>query len=257
MPDDAVYVYAIGDAGLAAALPGIAGVSGAPLRAVGSGALVAVVSSVDTAEFGDEALPRNLEDLGWLADTARAHHTVVDALARRHSVAPVRLATVYLDDANLRTMLDQRAAAFGAVLDRIRGRTEWGVKAFVIPPSADRHAAEQQPSVPSGTGAGRAYLMQRRAARDRAAEARRSAVDAAGQLHEELSRLTVASRHYPPQDPQLTGCRDEMVLNAAYLVDHAGEAAVRGRVERQGAPGLRLELTGPWAPYSFATVEQV
>ncbi|GEL17588.1 GvpL/GvpF family gas vesicle protein [Pseudonocardia asaccharolytica] len=257
MSDDAVYVYAIGDAALAADLPAVAGVGGTLVRAVGSGALAAVASSVDAGEFGEDALRHNLEDLGWLADTARAHHAVVDTVARHHPIAPVRLATVYLDDANVRALLDERAAAFTAALERVRGRTEWGVKAFAAPQAAEEpQAAEPQPPAPSEAGPGTAYLMRRRAARNRAAESRRSAADAASRLHEELAGLAVANRRYPPQDPQLTGSRDEMVLNAAYLVENAGEAAVRRLVEERGAPGLRLQLTGPWAPYSFATLEE-
>jgi hypothetical protein len=45
-----------------------------------------------------------------------------------------------------------------------------------------------------------------------------------------------------------------MVLNAAYLVKT--EAALRQVVEEHTGRALRLELTGPWAPYSFATLEE-
>ncbi len=48
-----------------------------------------------------------------------------------------------------------------------------------------------------------------------------------------------------------------MVLNAAYLLDDdradSFAAAVRALSDRY--PGLRLELTGPWPPYSFAAAE--
>jgi hypothetical protein len=47
-----------------------------------------------------------------------------------------------------------------------------------------------------------------------------------------------------------------MVLNAAYLVDEAGAAAMRRLVEDRAVPELHLELTGPWAPYSFSTLEE-
>jgi hypothetical protein len=41
-----------------------------------------------------------------------------------------RLATVYLDDDNVRALLPGEGRAFTAALDRIRGRRERGVKAF-------------------------------------------------------------------------------------------------------------------------------
>jgi hypothetical protein len=250
MADVVVYVYAVTDA--EAPDPAVeSGVDGAPVRRVVSGALAAVVSSVDAARFSEDALRRSLEDLQWLETTARAHHAVVAAAAQAGPVAPVRLATVYLDDDRVCALLDERAAAFAGALDRIRGRVEWGVKAYAVPTAA---AAEPRPAAGSGPGA--AYLARRRAERDRAARSVEDAVAAAEALHRELAGVTVASRRYPPQDPRLTGHREEMVLNAAYLVERGGDAALRRLVEEPAERALRLELTGPWAPYSFATLEE-
>ena len=67
--------------------------------------------------------------------------------------------------------------------------------------------------------------------------------------------MAVAARRYRPQDPRLTGRAEEMVLNAAYLVDEAATEAFR-RIVDDGDAALALELTGPWAPYSFATLEE-
>jgi hypothetical protein len=48
-----------------------------------------------------------------------------------------------------------------------------------------------------------------------------------------------------------------MVLNGAYLIDedrtHEFVAMAAALDDRH--PALRLELTGPWPPYSFATIE--
>jgi hypothetical protein len=73
-------------------------------------------------------------------------------------------------------------------------------------------------------------------------------------IHAELSRHAAEARLHPPQAPQLTGSKAPMILNAAYLLDTgrgedfaAAVAALAGQ-----HPGLRLELTGPWPPYSFA-----
>ena len=67
----AVWVYALTERG-GAALPGVTGVAGGPVRLVDADGLTAVVSSVSLEEFGEEALRRNLEDLAWLEAVARA-----------------------------------------------------------------------------------------------------------------------------------------------------------------------------------------
>jgi hypothetical protein len=253
MADTVVYVYAVTDAATAGPPqdPAIPGVDGAPVRRIASGGLAAVVSSVDAARFSEEALRRSLEDLPWLEETARSHHAVVAAVAPAGPVAPVRLATVYVDDENVRALLQERAATFRAALDRIRGRTEWGVKAFAVP--SDDAGESQQ--ITDGAKPGTSYLMRRRAERNRTAKGLQDAVDAAEAVHREISAVAVESRRHPPQDPRLSGKREEMVLNAAYLVDEAGATALMRLVEDRDVQGVRLELTGPWAPYSFTTVE--
>jgi hypothetical protein len=48
-----------------------------------------------------------------------------------------------------------------------------------------------------------------------------------------------------------------MVLNGAYLVPEgrAGEFADQVRALTERHPAVRLELTGPWPPYSFAGMD--
>jgi hypothetical protein len=255
MAESLVYLYGVADATLASSLRrGLAGVGGVPVRVLVSGRLAAVVSSVDALHFGEESLRRNLEDLSWLTATARAHHGVVDTIWRDQVIAPVRLATVYLDDDKVRALLDTKEAAFRTALDRIRGREEWGVKAFAAtrPPDAEPEQAGDDPAL----GPGAAYLRRRRAARDRASRVRREAQAAAKELHRALTAAASATRRYQPQDPSLSGRRDDMVLNAAYLVEVDKSASFRGIVEARHAPLLQVTLTGPWAPYSFASLEE-
>jgi hypothetical protein len=57
-----------------------------------------------------------------------------------------------------------------------------------------------------------------------------------------------------PQDARLSGREQEMVLNATYLVDVAGEEEFRAALAGVAAEGATVELTGPWPPFSFATL---
>jgi hypothetical protein len=230
-------------------LPHIAGVGGQALRTVRSGDLMAVVSSVPLGEYGEDALRRHLEDLDWLERTARAHHVVVDALSRAGPVVPARLATVYREEGRVAAALAERREEFRAALDRIAGRTEWGVKGFATPAAAGSTAD----GVAGSGGAGAAYLRRRRAqlmARD---AGQRAAANDAAAVHAALSARAVASHRHPPQDRRLSGAGAVMVLNGAYLVtaDRAGEFAQLVDELAGRHPAIRLQLTGPWPPYSF------
>jgi Gas vesicle synthesis protein GvpL/GvpF len=253
MTDTLVYLYAVGDASLHdAAEPGtMTGVDGAPVRTIRAGGLAAAVSSVDRARFSTVSLRRTPEDLRQLEDIAQAHHDVVDALARAVALVPMPLATLHANDDNVQAILTEKAAEFSTALARIRGRTEWGVKAFAVEPSQAPEA-----TVASGAGPGTSYLPRNRAERTPAVLRYQQAVDAAEELHREITRLAVASRRYPPQDPPLSGRREEMMLNTAYLVTESAAARLRRLVnEEWHAPSLRLELTGPSAAHSFATLD--
>ncbi len=251
MSDDATYLYAVARA--MPALDALRGIGDAPVRALDVEGLVALAGTVALAEFGSEPLHRNLEDLGWLEATARAHHRVVEASAASVPTAPLRLATVYHDDDRARQVLGRRHDELDAALHRIAGRSEWGVKVYDDPATADVPAAPVADDSAAGPGA--SYLRRRRAERDAAQQRGRLAAERAEALHLALAETASASRRYPPQDQRLAGHSGVMVLNAAYLVDPPGAAALRTRIDEL-AGGARYELTGPWAPYSFAVLEQ-
>ena len=256
MQPKGIWVYAIAEHVDLTPLAQIRGVGGRGVRTVAAAGLTAVVEDVGLAEFGEEALRRNLEDLDWLEAAARAHHGVIDAVAQQGPLVPMRLATVYSDDARIAAVLAERGADFRSALRRITGRMEWGVKAYADrqPEASDDSAATAGASGPGG-GAGAAYLQRRRNQLTAQKNARRETLAGAEMIHAELSRYADETRVHTPQAPQLTGIKAPMILNAAYLLDSAqGEdfaAAVAALAEQH--PGLRLELTGPWPPYSFAS----
>jgi len=252
MSDEVMYLYAVTDADLGdAEIDDMRAVDGAAVRIIAEAPVAAVVSAVDAERFSASALRRNLENLQWLEDVARAHNAVVSDLAHRRPVAPVRLATVFANTENVRVLLRTRAQDFVAALDRVRGRREWAVKGFVgltDPPSAAAGSTDT-------LSPGRSYLERRRAERDSHTRHIEDASTEADAIHNRLVKLTLASRRYPLQDRRLSGYRDEMVLNAAYLLPAGAEIEFRRVVDEYHEGHLRLELSGPWAPYSFATLE--
>ena len=46
------------------------------------------------------------------------------------------------------------------------------------------------------------------------------------------------------------------MLNAAYLVEESAAAAFNDVVQAWQSLYVDVELTGPWVPYSFATLEE-
>ncbi|MEH1125311.1 GvpL/GvpF family gas vesicle protein [Micromonospora sp. CPCC 206061] len=229
------------------------GIGGAPIRTLAAAGLTCVTSPVDLREFGEDALRRKLNDPVQLEAIARSHHNVVAATARAVPAVPARLATVYHDAGRVAALLAQRRADFTAVLARVTGRTEWGVRAY-----ATAQAAAPPPAAAENTGSGTAYLLNRRAELRAADSARRASAHSATVVHTALSRLAAAARSHPPQSTQLTGEADTMVLNGAYLVDDDKADQFAATVADLAAQHLTLRLhrTGPWPAYSFAAVTE-
>ena len=244
-----VWMYGVAGDDLGALADGMAGVGGGPPRTITAAGLTAIVGDVGDREYGEVALRRNLEDLDWLARTARAHHAVLAAAAERGPVVPMRLATLFASDAGVTDTLQDRAGDFRRALSVISARSEWGVKAYAVKP-ADPVADPGR--LASGPGA--AYLQRRRAQLTASRDARAEALASTQAVYAELGRLAASARLYPPQAPDLAGRSAPMVLNAAYLVsdDQATEftAAVSELAARHRS--VQLALTGPWPAYSFA-----
>jgi Gas vesicle synthesis protein GvpL/GvpF len=261
MSANATWVYAVTRDFDPDRFSDVGGVGGGPVRAVPGGGLTAVTGSVDAQEFSEEAFERRLSDPAELAAIARAHHRVVESVAAAGPVLPLRLATLYSDDERVRELLTQRQAEFTATLGWLAGRTECGVKAWAGPQAVSAGTDEPEPAA-RGPGqaqrTGAAYLSRRRAQLGARAKSRQEAAERGADIHRALSAMAAAACEHQVQDVQSDehGAGDQglMVLNGAYLVETASMArfAESAQAVVGELPGFRLEVTGPWPPYSFA-----
>jgi len=205
------------------------------------GPLAAIAAEVSLAEFGEEVLPERLNDRAWLEEKVRVHEAVLQSFVGVTPVVPLRFGAIYHDLGDVRRLLAERGEGFEAVLERVRGRVELGVKAWFDPTRVTRPAA----------GSGREYLQQRR---DELSSARDAAAVAAA-AHERLASTADAAVVNRPHPRELTGRDEQMLLNGAYLVPDGDEtfaAEVARLAEEQLGAGITFELTGPWPPYNFA-----
>lgn len=256
MSERGCWVYGVTDREPGQELSGLSGVAGEAVRAAPAGDLTALVSDVDLDEFGEQALARNLEDLDWLEQVARAHHHVIETASAVLPVLPVGLTTVYASEPSMAAALDERQREFHDALAVVRDRVEWGVKAYAQPERAQPEPAQPKARAggDAGKGAGLAYLKRRREQLNASQQSRQDAAAAARAVHDTLAGRAVRARLHPPQSPRLSGTDTPMLLNAAYLLDRADESGFPDAVTAVAGdhPELRIELTGPWPPYSFA-----
>ena len=242
-------------------IPGVD--SRAEVEPIEEGGLVALASRVPLADFGEEPLRENLNDLEWLERVARAHEHVLEAALVRTPIVPLRLCTIYSDDAGVTSMLDREGEQLRETLARLEGRQEWGVKLLVDRETLAAAARERSDDLAAlekelaGRSGGGAYMTGRKLDRRVAEVTSRLAADLADEVHGRLGDWATDAVLNPPQNRDLSGHEGEMLLNAAYLVESTRTDELRELLaeieERHRSLGARLELTGPWPPYNFVS----
>ncbi len=223
-------------------LEAIAGVGGAPLSLAGRvRSLAAVVSPA--APFGllDQG---PIEDPKALEAYVRAHERAIEHLMDLFAgVIPARFATAYANHEALDEFMHGQADVLEAKLGQLEGRAEW-----TIGLRAGRPIGEL--GMPAEGGS---YLVtkseQQRRRQARADELRSQAEH----IHDVLAKMAAAVVVEPG--------RGDLVFRATYLVDKSVTSAFVGLAEEltnaaaAEGTGLRGDLSGPWPPYSFASLE--
>jgi hypothetical protein len=248
MTPQAMYTYAVAQAFDPAAIAALRGVDGAPVHLARHRDIVAVASVAPGATLDEAALRARLERADELALLVRAHHAVVAAVAAHAVTLPFRLAVIHNGHPRVTEMLRSRYGYFRTRLDWLAGRVELGVKVYVeapaTPPDPDPARSPASP--------GRDYLRRRRQQVHQRDEAWRRAASAASHLDTVLAGLAVDRCYHRPQNAELPGTPAGNVFNAAYLVQEDRVEEFASLARRGGEVGVRVEVTGPWAPYSFA-----
>lgn len=267
MSELAFYVYCIAESAAAAelsvgSLPA-AIEEEAKLEWITVGELAALSSRVPLASYSEESLAEHLSDASWTAVRVMRHETVMEYVAKHATVVPLRFGTIYLERAGVERMLTEKRQELAQILERLRGREEWGVNVFcdqstlmsaitfvspVLRELAER-AAQASP--------GQSYLMQKKIDTLRVDEARNALGRIIDQIEKALAEQTDDAKPLRVLKVEATE-HGELKAKFAFLVKRSEfekfrDAAERLAQEHQTA-GVRLELTGPWPSYNFTRI---
>ncbi|MBI4770139.1 MAG: GvpL/GvpF family gas vesicle protein [Chloroflexi bacterium] len=227
-------------------------------------AISAIVSKVSLQEFGQEELESNLEDIKWLQAKVLAHQRVLEAVSGSHTLVPMRFCTIYQSESRVQEMLARHHDDFVATLARLAGKQEWGVKVYcdgktmVQRVEKISNRVKELKAEMEQKSSGAAYFLKKKVDEAIAEEMERISDEYAQRSHDRLSNRSKEAAINPLRSKELTGRKEAMVLNGAYLVAEVQLAAFRDELESLGEEyddlGFIYEVTGPWPPYNFASI---
>lgn len=240
------YLYCIIDAPAPAtfASPGIGG-RGDVVHTLAVGRLAAVVSDTPRIEY--ENSRRNM----------MAHTKVLEEVMAHHTLLPVCFGTVGSgDDVIAEKILEGRREELSRLLEEMRGRVELGLKATWREEVIFAEVLDEDPAVRKL----RDSLVGRSPEKSHFERIRLGELIGQALLRkrrDEEERILDRVRPFVRKTKLNKPIGDRMILNAAFLVETAREAALDQSVREMDADwGARLSFkyVGPVPPYNFVTI---
>ncbi len=190
--------------------------------------LAAVLSQVEEAD--------SLPGLASLL----AFEQVVEAIHATQAVIPMRYGCLMEGEEAVIRLLENSRQAYDALLDRLDGMTEMGIR--VLCPAS-------LPTVPPiSLSPGSAYLASLR-------ERYPAGVSLAAQETQLADRIAASlTGCYTEQRSEITQADQGRMLSLYFLTPKGCIEDFRSRVREIDLDGVRLLMSGPWPPYNFVSL---
>lgn len=231
--------------------------------------LEAVVSKVSLDEFSSEEVQKKAqEDLIWIKEKGVAHEKVIEEAMRENDkilpVIPMRLGTIFKEEAGLKKTLNKDYSKIKKVLERIRGKQEWNVKVYL----GDREkfermikekneAVKEKEKEIAALDEGTAFFMQEELKEVISKEVKKELDNIVEVLFKNSGRQAVDSTKSRILEKELTGRLEPMVLNATYLIPEEKVKNFKKEIEVLNQEiqikGFYLEYSGPWPAFNFTS----
>ena len=221
--------------------------------------VAAVVRQVLLEDFTPAVMNERLRDGTELESMVRRHNAVVEAIHARQAILPSKFGVVYRHSEEIRSALRASHLELVQQLDRLQGCDEWAVHLYADESLARKEFSETQPAIRqlrdeiAVARPGRAYFLAQQLRDELRKATEQALVTLAERAFDRLSPCAVDAL-VNPLNAAADQTDDVEILRASFLVARSGAERFESEVLLLSDLniGLRCELTGPWAPYSFA-----
>lgn len=226
--------------------------------------LYAVASKVSSDEFSEENLKKNFTNLEWVKTKASIHEKIIEGVMKDISVIPFKFATLFNTEDTLKRMLKKQGRNLKENLDNLRDKEEWGVKIYCDMGKLKENLTQNDKKIVKfdkeikSSSPGRAFILWKKKEELVKTILHKRLNEYGQDSFEKLKQHSVESRINKLLPREVTERKEEMILNAAFLIEKIKVADFINTVEdiklRYAAQGLFFDYTGPWPPYNFCSV---
>lgn len=229
--------------------------------------LEAVVSEISMEEFDPEEVQNKAQtDLTWIKEKAIIHEMVIEEAMKKDkdilSVIPMKFGTIFKDGEKLKEALCNHYEQFKVLLAKLEKKQEWSVKIYLKDKKKLEQAVKEKnemikekekeiTALPEGI----AYFMEEELNEIISKELDKELNNIVKGLFEDLGEQAAALVENKILEKELTGRREPMVLNSAFLIPENKIKSFKARIENLNQEiqemGLSLEYSGPWPAYNF------
>lgn len=215
--------------------------------------LEVIVSDIDDSGLEHGSLAEKMRsDTEWLKTNIILHHEVVSMVCRDHTVVPLKFGTIFSDRKSLTEELEKNYRSVKTALKEIGQKEEWALKVYV-----NKEEFVEKVRRKKRTEKMASDWYRERKEEEQLKEKLSKRLDALlSEIVERFRKISVKmiTQDLPsigePVDPLRT-----IVLYGALLVPRERSHILKKETEkldkRYQKAGLRLEMVGPWPPYSF------
>ena len=252
-----LYVYAITRD---AATPDAEGVDGTTRFGTATMEDVhAVFTPVNANEFSQQVIDSRAGDLEWLGAIGYRHQDVMADLLKKTTIVPLRAFTLFSSEEALRAYLAEHRELLAKTLARLDGKQEWTLRIELEPAKWSEAITGRVASLRdlqsdiAAASPGKAFLLRKKLDDEKKRASHAAEDELVGEIEQAiLAKLgceTVAESRQR---------RDGAFPQINVLLQRDEESVLQELREELSAQyeqeGVTLALSGPWPPYTFATM---
>lgn len=263
------YLYGLAGTGVLshAQRNNLEGLEGTAVEYMNIGDIVVIYGRLPSHEYSADSLREKVRDLNWLERRSSEHYHVQEALASNQCpVIPFKFCTIFKTRQKIKEYVSEKSGSAKDLLQRLKGKQEWGVKVFRNRDELKKHLVRFEPDLNSRIDVlknnpdGRSYLLKKKLVRDIETSVSKFSTHHTRLLIDSLQEIGGESCQLETfAVPEKKN--EEMLANFAFLLRLEDAGVFKAKVEEfnrlHSGRGLYACSSGPWLPYNFVDNPEV